>query len=186
MINNINAHSNAVNAYLATVEARNDEIAGLIADDADDESVVGKFDMYEESLEGYNRTLEDLRRQLLQANENNDKMTTEFKRQFLTGLLTRVEVMQSNMYSSRSWELLMKVYGITKPISLDDDANVADIEKAIRDLSGALNSLRKAEMDDTKHREGLPLTIKPGGTAYEQAAMSVAAGAVAKTIEVIV
>ena len=69
----------------------------------------------------------------------------------------------------------MKIYGISKPVYLDDDADLADIEKAIKDINGALAALKKAEADDTQQRKMLPAVIKMGGTAYEQAVVSASA-----------
>lgn len=137
------------------------------------------FDIFESDTAHLKTMLENLCEQL-DASKDNDKMLAEFKRQFLTGLLTRVEIMQGDVYSSRSWSQLMGVYGVTKPVSLNENADLATIEKAIKDLTAAFNSLRKAEEDDTKLRERLPLVIKTGGTAHEQAGMVVFAETVAQ------
>ena len=136
----------------------------------------------ENKTENFNKTHDNLCDRFSATNENTDKETAEMKRVTLNGLLKRVEMMQGTMYSSRSWEQLMKMYGITKPVSLDDEAAVEDLEKAIRDLTGAITALKNAEHEDTKQRELLPLTIEPGGTAYEQAKMSADFKAVAQAI----
>jgi len=124
------------------------------------------------TAESLDKMREDLRAQMSASNENAKQSEAAMKKITLGGLLKRVEMMQGRMYSSRSWEALMKIYGVSKPIYLDDDADIADIEKAIRDLNNALGALKKAEAEDTGQRKMLPAVIKPGGTAYGQAAIS--------------
>ncbi|MCL2086790.1 MAG: hypothetical protein FWH05_04250 [Oscillospiraceae bacterium] len=122
----------------------------------------------DEKAENFDKPRNDLRDRFSTTNENSDKLTAEMKKVTLNGLLKRVEMMQSNMYSGRSWKQLMKIYGITKAVSLNDEATAEELEKAIRDLTAAITALKKSQPDDKKHREMLPLTIKPGGTAREQ------------------
>jgi hypothetical protein len=139
------------------------------------------FDISKNINGSYNKMLEDLRAQRSELNEKTKKDVAAAKKQVLGGLLKRVEMMQGNMYSSRSWTNLMKTYGKSKSISLDENADAADLEKAIRAISGALGALQKAKPEDSKQREMLPLVMKIGGTASEQAAVSAAAKAVTQT-----
>jgi hypothetical protein len=139
------------------------------------------FDISKNTDGNHNKMLEDLRAQRSELNEKTKNDVAAAKKQVLGGLLKRVEMMQGNMYSSRSWTNLIKTYGKSKSISLDEDADAADLEKAIRAISGALGALQKAKPEDSKQREMLPLVMKIGGTASEQAAVSAAAGAVAQT-----
>ncbi|MCL2050219.1 MAG: hypothetical protein FWG91_00605 [Lachnospiraceae bacterium] len=113
----------------------------------------------------------------MKANESSDNDVMAIKKQALCGLLKRVEMTQGTYYSSSSWKRLMATYGKTKPISLNDEASVPEIEKAISELNAALSALKKAEKDDDKQRDALPLVMEAGGTAYEQATLAVQAAA---------
>ena len=185
MVNNINTnhrhdyfnqHCTEI-ATLCDVPQMNDFID--IEKNATDSTA--KLDRYEDDGDNYKRMLEDMKRQIDASKENAKKEAAAMKKKVLGGLIGRVEIMQGHLYSSRSWSNLMKIYGSAKSVHMSENADLADIEKAIRDLSGGLSTLREAELDDTQQRERLPLVIKPGGTVYEQAGMAVAAGNVAQS-----
>ena len=175
-VDDISMHNDS-ETQTATAAISNEESIETAKDTA---NTAISFDISKNTVGMYDKMLEDLRTQRSELDEKTKNDVAAAKKQILGGLLGRVEMMQGSMYSSKSWANLMKTYGISKAVSLDDDADIVDLEKAIKDIVGAINALRKAETEDTKQREMLPLVMKMGGTASEQAAITAAVKSVTK------
>jgi len=89
------------------------------------------------------------------------------RRQLLSGLINRVEMKQSNMFSGKSWNKLMKAYSVGKTVYMNEAAEIRAINRAIREMTGALNAMKPAERvdkeDDERHNP-LPLVLNLGGS----------------------
>ncbi|MCL2717455.1 MAG: hypothetical protein FWE14_01555 [Lachnospiraceae bacterium] len=100
-------------------------------------------------------------------NNSSNAIIVEAKKQTLGGLLKRVEMMQSNLYTGRSWSRLMKTYGNSQAVFLKESAEERDVDRALRSLTRDLMALRQAENDEDPHREKLPVVLKEDNS-FEQ------------------
>jgi hypothetical protein len=108
----------------------------------------------------------DRLRELRSAAEDMSKATEnaprDSKLQTLGGLIKRVEMLQSIMYSGRSWNSLMKVYTKAKTLKNSESDDIRAIRRAINELTGALTGLEQAERvekDDDEIHERFPVVI---------------------------
>ena len=89
------------------------------------------------------------------------------RRQLLSGLINRVEMKQSNMFSGKSWNKLMKAYSVGKTVYMNEAAEIRAINRAIREMTGALNALKpaeKADKEDDERHNPLPLVLNLGSS----------------------
>jgi hypothetical protein len=101
-----------------------------------------------------------------QASESNsDSISSEASQQALGGLLKRVEMMQGDLYTGRSWSRLMKTYSSAKAVSLKEPPDEQDLRRALRALMCDFMALQQAEKDDNSFREKLPLVLKETPTS---------------------
>jgi hypothetical protein len=111
------------------------------------------------------------------------------KKQTLNGLIKRVEMMQSNMYSSKSWNKLMKVYAKAKSVEISETTDMRALRRATSELMSALSALEQAEKDDNDMREMLPVVLdlskeKTPAQAFAADAAAAAAPAVTGGIDI--
>jgi len=97
---------------------------------------------------------------IFEESENNENGSLTANKQALGSILKRVEMMQSDLYTGRSWGKLMKTYSSSKAVFLKDSSDEKDINRALRSLMRDFMALQQAETDEDSFREKLPVVLK--------------------------
>ena len=93
--------------------------------------------------------------------QNADDAPLASKRLTLGNLLKRVEIMQSALYTGKSWNYLMKAYSRAKNAFSSNSVDVHALSRIINELTAALGKLEQAQenAEDDEIREKLPVVL---------------------------
>ena len=95
-------------------------------------------------------------------------IATNALKQALAGLMSRIEMLQGDMYTASSWSKLMKTYGGAKGVYMQEPPNEQSLNRTLRNLTCDFTGLKRADPDGSSVREKLPLVL-PNDTSNEQA-----------------
>jgi len=92
--------------------------------------------------------------------ETTENVSLMASKQALGSILKRVEMMQSDLYTGRSWGRLMKTYSSSKAVFLRESPDEKDINRALRSLMRDFMALQQAEIEEDPFRDKLPVVLK--------------------------